>query len=37
VNAAYDPTTGLFYGGDQTKTSDANDVLNGINSKGDIK
>jgi hypothetical protein len=36
VDGNFDPTTGNFYGGDQTKTSDANNVLNGINTKGDI-
>lgn len=36
VNASFDPSTGLFYGGDQTKTSAANNVLNGINTMGDI-
>ena len=36
VNANFDPATGNFYGGDQTKTSDANNVLNGINTTGDI-
>jgi hypothetical protein len=37
VNASFNPTTGLFYGGDPTLTNDANIVLNGINEKGDIK
>ncbi len=36
ANANYNPTTHLFYGGDQTLTSDLNNVLNGINTKGDI-
>jgi hypothetical protein len=36
VDANFDPTTGLFYGGDQTKTSEANNVLDGINTQGDI-
>jgi hypothetical protein len=36
VNANFDPVTGLFYGGDQAKTSSANDVHNGINTTGDI-
>jgi hypothetical protein len=35
VDANFAPTTGFFYGGDQTKTSDANNVLNGINSSGE--
>jgi hypothetical protein len=36
VDASFSPTTGLFYGGDQGKTSAANDVTDGINSVGDI-
>jgi hypothetical protein len=36
VNANFNPATGLFYGGDQTLTSAANDVLDGINQLGDI-
>jgi uncharacterized repeat protein (TIGR01451 family) len=32
----FSPATGLFYGGDQTLTSDLNNVLNGINTTGDI-
>jgi hypothetical protein len=36
VDANFNPATGLFYGGDQTLTSEANNVLNGINTKGDI-
>jgi uncharacterized repeat protein (TIGR01451 family) len=36
ANKYFDPTTGLFYGGDQTKTSDLNNVLNAINTQGDI-
>ena len=36
VNSSFSPSTGLFYTGDQGKTSGANDVLNGINSVGDI-
>jgi hypothetical protein len=36
ANANFNPTTGLFYGGDQALTSDLNNVLDGINSKGDI-
>ena len=31
----FNPTTGLFYGGDSTLTSDANNVLNGINTSGE--
>jgi hypothetical protein len=37
ANNNYNPVTGLFYGGDQTKTSDLNNVLDGINTTGDIK
>ena len=36
ANSDFSPSTGLFYGGDQTNTSAANNVLNGINSVGDI-
>ena len=36
VNSNFSSSTGLFFGGDQTKTSAANDVLNSINSVGDI-
>jgi uncharacterized protein (DUF2141 family) len=36
VDANFNPLTGLFYGGDATKTGDANNVLNGINTSGDI-
>jgi hypothetical protein len=36
TDANFSPSTGLFYGGDQTKTSDLNNVLNGINTTGDI-
>jgi len=36
VDGNFNPSTGNFYGGDQTKTSDANNVLNGINTTGDI-
>jgi hypothetical protein len=36
LDANFSPSTGLFYGGDQTKTSDANNILNGINTTGDI-
>src|SRR5207248_7907679 len=35
VNANFSPTTGLFYGGDSTLTSAANNVLNGINTSGE--
>ncbi len=36
VNSNFNHSTGTFYGGDQTKTSAANNVLNGINTNGDI-
>jgi hypothetical protein len=36
VDANFAPSTGLFFGGDKTNTGNANDVLNGINSKGDV-
>jgi hypothetical protein len=36
ANANFDPATGLFYGGDQTLTSELNNVLDGINTAGDI-
>lgn len=36
ANAHFNPTTGLFYGGDQALASDLNNVLDGINSSGDI-
>jgi len=36
ANTNYNSTTQLFYGGDQTLTSDLNNVLNGINQSGDI-
>jgi hypothetical protein len=36
ANANYNPSTGLFYGGDSTKTADLNNVTNGINQSGDI-
>ena len=36
ANASFTPSTGLFYGGDQTRTSALNNVLNGINTTGDI-
>ena len=36
VNNNFTSSTGLFYGGDQTKTSGFNDILNGVNSNGDI-
>ena len=35
VSNNFNPTTGLFYGGDATLTSDANNVLNGINTSGE--
>ena len=36
VNNNFNSSNGTFFGGDQSKTSDANDVLNGINTAGDI-
>jgi hypothetical protein len=36
ANANFNPTTGLFYGGDQVLTSDLNNVLADINSSADI-
>ncbi len=36
ANANFTPSTGLFFGGDQTRTSALNNVLNGINTTGDI-
>jgi hypothetical protein len=36
ANANFNPTTGLFYGGDPTLTSDLNNIFNGINQTGDI-
>ena len=36
ANANFSPSTGLFYGGDQNLTSELNNVLDGINSTGDI-
>ncbi len=35
VDSNFAPASGLFYGGDQTNTSCANSVLNGINSSGE--
>jgi uncharacterized repeat protein (TIGR01451 family) len=35
VDSNFTPASGLFYGGDQTNTSCANNVLNGINSSGE--
>jgi hypothetical protein len=35
VSANFNPTTGLFYGGDSTLTSKANNVLDGINTSGE--
>ena len=32
----FTPSTGVFYGGEQTKTSGANNVVNGINTTGDL-
>jgi hypothetical protein len=37
ASANFKPTTGQFYGGNQALTSDLNNVLNGINSTGDIR
>ena len=36
ANANYNPVTGLFYGGDATRTNELNNVLDGIDQKGDI-
>lgn len=36
ANANFNPATGQFYGGSQALTSDLNNVLNGINTNGDI-
>jgi len=36
VDANFSASTGLFFAGDQTKTSQFNNVTNGINSLGDI-
>jgi hypothetical protein len=36
VDASFNPATGLFFGGDSSKTSAANNVLNGINTTGDV-
>ncbi len=36
LNSNYNPKTQQFYGGDQTLTTDANNVTNGINQGGDI-
>jgi hypothetical protein len=36
LDSKFSPSTGLFYGGNQTLTSQANNVLNGINTTGDI-
>jgi hypothetical protein len=35
VSSNFNPTTGLFHGGDQTLTSQANNVLDGINTSGE--
>jgi hypothetical protein len=35
ANAAFNPTTGQFYGGDSTKTSALNGILAGINQSGE--
>jgi hypothetical protein len=36
ANVNFNPTTGLFYGGDPVLTSDLNNIFNGINQAGDI-
>jgi hypothetical protein len=36
VDANFGSTTGLFYGGDQTRTTDADNVLSGINTTGGV-
>jgi hypothetical protein len=36
IDANFVPATGQFFGGDQTKTSASNSILNGINTLGDI-
>ena len=36
INSNYSPTTGTCYGGSSTLGSDANNVLNGINTTGDV-
>src|SRR6185312_13878636 len=36
LDGNFSPSTGNFYGGNQTKTSEANNVVNGINTTGDI-
>ncbi|HVS70156.1 MAG TPA: SdrD B-like domain-containing protein [Phycisphaerae bacterium] len=36
LNANFSPATGTFFGGDATKTAAANNVVNGINTTGDI-
>jgi hypothetical protein len=36
VNDNFNPASGSFYGGNSSKTSQANNVLNGINTGGDI-
>jgi hypothetical protein len=36
ANANFAPATGLFYNGDQTLTSELNNIFNGINTSGDI-
>jgi hypothetical protein len=35
ADAAFSPSTGLFYGGDSTKTSALNGILDGINTSGE--
>lgn len=36
ANNNFNPATSLFYNGDQTLTSDLNNIFNGINQGGDI-
>ena len=36
ADSNFTPATGLFYGGDVALTSDLNNILDGINSTGDI-
>ena len=36
INSNYSPTAGTFYGGSSTLGGDANNVLNGINTTGDV-
>lgn len=36
ANSNFTPSSGLFYGGNSTYTTDVNNVLNGINTAGDV-